>query len=124
MARKIKTTAARDKAVGHGLERSPKWPSVQKLHLKLEPECAACGSTKQLQVHHKKPFHLFPELELDLHNLITLCMDEKDCHINIGHGDNFKHYNPDVTEDSAKVRSDQTLFESVAAAAKKKRLLA
>jgi hypothetical protein len=124
MIKKIKTTAARDKHVGHGMERSPKWPYVQKLHLKLEPVCAACGSTKQLQVHHKKPFHLFPELELDLHNLITLCMDEKDCHIKIGHGDNFKDYNPDVAEDAAKVKADQTLFESVAAAAKKKRLIA
>lgn len=123
MARKLNLhkTEHRDAHVGHGMERSPKWPHVQKLHLKLEPTCAACGTTKKLNVHHKKPFHLFPELELDLHNLITLCMD-KECHIKIGHGDDFKHYNPDVDEDASKVLADQTLFEEVAAHAEKKRL--
>lgn len=125
MATKIKTTKARDKAVGHGMERSPKWGAVQKLHLKLEPSCACCGSTKQLQVHHKKPFHLFPELELDLNNLITLCMEgDKDCHLNIGHGGNFKDYNPEVAQDAAKVLSNQSLFESVVQDAEKKRLIA
>ena len=73
MARKpdLSKTTNRDAAVGHGKERSPKWPHVEKLHLKLEPTCAACGSSKKLNVHHKKPFHLFPESELDLNNLIT-----------------------------------------------------
>ena len=46
-------TEARDTAVGHGKARSPKWPHVEKLHLKLEPACAACGSVKKLNVHHK-----------------------------------------------------------------------
>ena len=95
----LSKTVNRDAHVGHGMERSPKWPHVEKLHLKLEPSCAACGSTKKLNVHHKKPFHLFPELELDMHNLITLCMD-KECHEKIGHGGNFKDYNPEVAEDS------------------------
>jgi len=123
MARKkdLSKTVNRDAHVGHGMERSPKWPHVQKLHLKLEPTCAACGTTNKLNVHHKKPFHLFPELELDLHNLITLCM-EKECHIKIGHGDDFKHYNPDVAEDAAKVLANQSLFEEVATNAEKKRL--
>ena len=124
MARKpnLAKTAERDAHVGHGMERSPKWPHVEKLHLKLEPSCAACGSTKKLNVHHKKPFHLFPELELDMHNLITLCMD-KECHEKIGHGGNFKDYNPEVTEDSAKVLSNQSLFEEVVIEAQKKRLI-
>jgi 5-methylcytosine-specific restriction endonuclease McrA len=120
----VPTTEQRDAATGTEMARSPKWPHVEKLHLKLEPVCAACGSTKQLQVHHKKPFHLFPELELDLNNLITLCMDDKNCHLKIGHGDNFKDYNPDVVEDAAKVKTNQALFESVAADAQKKRLVA
>jgi hypothetical protein len=116
-------TANRDAHVGHGMERSPKWPHVEKLHLKLEPTCACCGSTKKLNVHHKKPFHLFPELELDLNNLITLCMD-KECHLKVGHGGNFKDYNPSVAEDAAKVLTNQTLFESVVEEALKKRLIA
>jgi hypothetical protein len=125
MARKpnLSKTVNRDTAVGHGMERSPKWPGVEKLHLKFHPVCEACGSSKNLNVHHKKPFHLFPESELDMNNLITLCMD-KECHIKIGHGDNFKDYNPDVEVDAQKVRADISLFESVAEEAKKKRLIA
>jgi hypothetical protein len=125
MARKpnLAKTVNRDVAVGHGMERSPKWPGVEKLHLKFHPVCEACGSSKNLNVHHKKPFHLFPESELDMNNLITLCMD-KECHIKIGHGDNFKDYNPDVEVDAQKVRADISLFESVAEEAKKKRLIA
>ena len=119
----LSKTTNRDAHVGHGIERSPKWPHVEKLHLKLEPVCAACGSSKKLNVHHKKPFHLFPQLELDLNNLITLCMD-KECHVKIGHGGNFKDYNPDVAEDAAKVLSNENLFEEVAANAMKKRLIA
>ena len=119
----LSKTANRDEHVGHGKARSPKWPHVEKLHLKLEPVCAACGSSKKLNVHHKKPFHLFPELELDLNNLITLCMD-KECHEKIGHGGNFKDYNPDVAEDSAKVLANQSLFEEVVVGAEKKRLIA
>jgi hypothetical protein len=83
--------------------------------------CACCGSTKKLNVHHKKPFHLFPELELDLNNLITLCMD-KECHLKIGHGGDFKDYNPNVEEDCKKIKSDQSLFESVVIDAKQNRL--
>ena len=121
----LSETDNRDVAVGHGMKRSPKWPGVEKLHLKFHPICEACGSSKNLNVHHKKPFHLFPEHELDMNNLITLCMDvEKECHIKIGHGDNFKDYNPDVEVDSEKVRADISLFESVAEEAKKKRLIA
>ena len=125
MARKpdLSKTANRDAAVGHGMERSPKWPHVEKLHLKLEPSCACCGSTKKLNVHHKKPFHLFPEHELDLNNLITLCMD-KECHLKVGHGNDFKDYNPDVEADAARVLTNQTLFEEVATGAEKKRLVA
>ena len=127
MAKKpnLAKTEDRDAHVGHGMARSPKWPGVQKLHLKFHPVCEACGSTKKLNVHHKHPFHLFPQFELDMNNLITLCMDpEKECHILIGHGDNFKDYNPDVETDSQKVRADMNLFESVVEEAKKKRLVA
>jgi hypothetical protein len=119
----LSETVNRDAHIGASTARSPKWPHVEKLHLKLEPSCAACGTTKKLNVHHKKPFHLFPQLELDLNNLITLCMD-KECHIKIGHGGNFKDYNPDVAEDAAKVLANQSLFEEVVTESEKKRLIA
>ena len=61
--------------------------------------------------------------ELDLNNLITLCMD-KECHLKVGHGNDFKDYNPDVEADAARVLANQTLFEEVATGAEKKRLVA
>jgi 5-methylcytosine-specific restriction endonuclease McrA len=75
-----------------------------------------------LNVHHKKPFHLFPQLELEPTNLITLCMESgKDCHIKLGHGDNFKAYNPNVEEDvNAVAKSfNTTLLEEYAVKVKK-----
>ena len=84
--------------------RSPEWPRVERLYRKLFPACAACGSSKRPQVHHMKSFSQHPELELDPTNLITLCMDN-DCHLYIGHLDNFKITNTFVVEDSAKVLS-------------------
>lgn len=71
-------------------------------HVRKHPECAACGSKKKLQVHHIKPFHLYPELELEESNLITLCMDKNDCHLNLGHGDNWRCYNPNVKGDAVR----------------------
>lgn len=102
-------------------ERSHLWPKIQHEHLAQFPTCASCGSGKKVQVHHKKPFHLHPELELNPDNLISLCMDN-DCHILIGHGSNFKAYNPDVVNDSMTVKENVALLKEVAAAAKAKRL--
>lgn len=80
--------------------RSPKWNHVRDEHLESHNECAACGSKWKLQVHHIRPFHLHPELELDPQNLITLCMSEEwDCHLSLGHGGSFHSYNPHVVED-------------------------
>lgn len=76
--------------------RSPRWDSVRKTFIQTHPFCEACGSLKKLQVHHILPFHLHPELELDISNLITLCMDKNECHLEIGHGGSFKSFNPYV----------------------------
>jgi len=86
-------------------KRSNKWSTVEKLKKAQNPTCECCGSTKQLQVHHKLPFHLHPELELDMDNLITLCMDKNDCHLKVGHGGYFKAYNPNLMKDISEIRS-------------------
>ena len=116
---------AADRDTLHTAKRSSKWPAVQKKHLKNNPACAACGATTKLDVHHMKPFHLHPTLELDPTNLITLCM-ENDCHLYVGHGDNFKAYNPNVLVDSAVVSAGKeklkTVLKEVTAVAKKNRL--
>jgi 5-methylcytosine-specific restriction endonuclease McrA len=105
-------------------KRSSKWPALEKKFKQENPTCAACGSTLNLNVHHKKPFHLHPELELEPTNLITLCMDPKtECHIKLGHGDDFRAYNPNVVEDVAKIKADISILNEVAAVAKTNRLL-
>lgn len=81
--------------------RSIHWSTVEKHHLKSQPYCQACGSVVRLQVHHISPFHLHPEMELQDSNLITLCMDSNECHLLIGHLDNFKNSNCNVVNDSA-----------------------
>lgn len=72
-------------------KRDGHWPSLRKAHLVREPYCQYCGGTEKLQVHHIRPFHLHPELELDPNNLITLCeAPGKDCHLRFGHEGNFR----------------------------------
>jgi len=121
MTKDLSITSVRDQHAGIEKKRSSHWPKVEHEFLELNPVCECCGSSKKLNVHHKKPFHLFPELELEPSNLITLCMDKK-CHILLGHGDNFKAYNPNVEEDVKKVHDNMNLFEEVAEEAKKQRL--
>jgi 5-methylcytosine-specific restriction protein A len=95
-----------------GLIRSSHWPNVEQTHRKLQPACVACGETQAINVHHIFPFHYCvslgrPDLELDQRNLITLCETSKtrktqDHHLLIGHMDNFKSSNLEVTEDASK----------------------
>jgi 5-methylcytosine-specific restriction enzyme A len=84
-----------------GTKRSPHWEVVRATFLGDNPECACCGGRNKLNVHHKKPFHLFPELELVPDNLITLCEGGKhvNCHLVMGHLLYFKSYNPNVEQD-------------------------
>jgi len=86
-------------------QRSPHWPSTRDAFLKLNAHCVCCGGTKRLQVHHVQPFHLHPDLELDPSNLITLCMFKSECHLFIGHGDDWRSWNPDVRKDAAEFLS-------------------
>ena len=87
-------------------QRSPQWDHVRKAYLKDHPICVICGTAKDLQVHHIKPFHLYPELELDPNNLFTLCTSKYwgfNCHLIAGHDGNFKWENVHVAEDAARL---------------------
>ena len=67
------------------------------------PNCAVCGGNKKVEVHHKHPFHVHPELELEPSNFITLCENDKDgvnCHLLFGHLGNFKSVNLSVEADA------------------------
>jgi hypothetical protein len=112
---KVKSVVRQIKDPGTcGKERSSKWPTVRKAYLKTHPTCAACGSIKKLELHHRQPFHLHPELELDPSNFIQLCEGKEfgiNCHISVGHLSNFKWFNKDVEKDSAvvmRIREDKT----------------
>jgi predicted TIM-barrel fold metal-dependent hydrolase len=86
-----------------GSKRSSKWDGVRKEHLKNHPICEICEGKARLNVHHIKPFHLHPELELEPTNLITLCESNShgiNCHLLVGHLGNFKNINPTSVEDS------------------------
>lgn len=82
-----------------GASRSPHWETFKKEYAVTHlPVCAVCGGTADLNLHHLKPFHVYPELELDPNNVIWLC-NAKQCHIRIGHLGNFTSINPAGKED-------------------------
>lgn len=100
----------------HGHERSTEWHRVAKEHLRREPACMACGyKGRKVQVHHIKPFHLHPKLELDPDNLITLCEARgREHHLLLGHLDAWDSFNEHIRADvkhfyrktSAQIRAD------------------
>ncbi len=78
------------------VSRSSGWAKVRKERIGRDGGCRCCGKKKLLQVHHIRPFHIRPELELDIDNTITLCGR---CHLLIGHLDNWKSYNNHLAHD-------------------------
>lgn len=84
-----------------GAPRSGQWPRVRRQHLAKQPECQACGRSKDLEVHHIQPLHEGGQ-ELDPSNLITLCGDP--CHIVHGHLMSWLKTNPDVVADCQRYR--------------------
>jgi 5-methylcytosine-specific restriction protein A len=86
--------------------RSPKWKSVRDAFLKGKV-CAACGGKSKLEAHHIVPFHVQPELELEVSNLLPLCEAKKygiNCHLLTGHAGNYRRFNPSVSAWAAMVR--------------------
>lgn len=76
--------------------RSPKWAALRDTFLKGK-RCECCRRKTNLNAHHVKPYHLFPELELDVSNLIALCEGGPwNCHFLVGHaGRSWAWYHPD-----------------------------
>jgi len=93
-----------DRIVGKapkGAKRSSKWNKIRKEVLKEYPECQICGSKESLEVHHKIPFHLAPDLELEKDNLITLCdKNNRGCHFVFGHLCSWSSFNHDIELDA------------------------
>ena len=87
-----------------GARRSSKWRKVRKAYLADHPRCELCETRGKAEVHHKIPFHLAPDLELDPDNLITLCENKKfgiNCHLLVGHLGNYRRTNTVVDADVA-----------------------
>lgn len=83
-----------------GARRSKDWKKVRKDYLRKNPFCYICESNEKLEVHHKLPFFLMPDLELDQNNLITLC-DKRNigCHFVFGHLKSWKSFNINIDLD-------------------------
>lgn len=79
----------------YAVPRSGGWGKVEKEKLNLNPACEACGTTELVEVHHIYPFHLYPELELALKNLLSLCRPH---HLIFGHYGDWSAFNPDVVK--------------------------
>ena len=85
-----------------GEKRSSQWGAVRDAYKKENPECAVCGNKKKVEIHHKVPFNLAPDLELNPENFVSLCENKKygiNCHLLIGHLGNYKRFNDDIEED-------------------------
>lgn len=84
-----------------GAMRSGSWPSVRKEFLKVNPFCEICGTMNDISVHHIKPFHKEPALELNGENLISLCTPH---HYLFGHLRSWFSWNETVKEDARVLR--------------------
>lgn len=85
-----------------GCARNPAWEKASKEFL-IGKVCIVCGGTRGMQTHHKYPFHLFPDREMDSKYWVPICTDGPggmNCHRTVGHGGNFKNYNPHVESDA------------------------
>lgn len=82
-----------------GAKRSSEWGKVRREHIKSY--CELCekkgGLLRPLELHHVRPFNLFPELELDPENFITVC---RHCHLYFAHLGSFRSYNLDIKKES------------------------
>ncbi len=95
-----------DASPRYEIQRSGRWSGVRKIHLGQSPICRCCGGDSFIEVHHILPYHQFPELELVLSNLITLCDNPaRRCHFMFGHLGNWRSWNTEVREDAARHHS-------------------
>ncbi len=72
-------------------KRSPLWEAFSLDRIREHPYCSICKCNKLLASHHKKPYHIWPELELVKSNIVVLCSQH---HLHDGHLGNWKSFNP------------------------------
>ena len=84
-----------------GKPRNPRFERESRKWLLTHP-CAVTGEREGVEVHHIRPFHLFPELEMDPENWIALL---RPWHLYLGHAGNWTMWNPDVRQDAARFQT-------------------
>ena len=81
-----------------GARRSSDWPRFRRKQIK--DECELCGEKgallSPLELHHIRPFALFPALECSPQNVATGC---RKCHLKFYHLGSFRSYNPQIKAD-------------------------
>ena len=89
--------------LSHAAERPAEWTKVRNEYVAEGHDfCEICGSKKDIEVHHVKPWAKWPDLRYEKSNLITLCRSKYwgfDCHWAVGHGGNTRWENPWVRDD-------------------------
>jgi hypothetical protein len=81
--------------------RASSWATFRKHVLAENRSCVVCGRPATI-VHHVKPVHLYPSLELDPSNCRPICCEEE--HRILGHLLNYHSWNPKFDEDAARFR--------------------
>lgn len=74
------TVSRWSKSANDPLYNTRKWKNLRASHLETNPECAVCGTTELLQVHHIKKPNGNEDLFYDADNLMTVC---RRCHFEI-----------------------------------------
>lgn len=90
---RIQTYRSDQQGFFHILHAEYRWRKTQQLFLKEQNVCQMCGITRELQVHHVYPWHLFATLRFDMNNLVTLCQP---CHFRFAHWQNWHRFNPEI----------------------------
>lgn len=62
---------------------------AMRLYRKHHPDCEACGAVDKVQVHHIVSLWAGGSPD-DPHNMISLCMTSRRCHLHVGHDGNFR----------------------------------
>ena len=81
-------------------KRSDDWPRMRKAFLQIHPACYVCGERKKVVVHHILPYYLFPSLENDPTNFMTLCEGTMNHHLMFGHLGSWLSYNENAIKDA------------------------
>ena len=87
------------------IARDKRWAKESRQFLADNPHCVVCGTTDYCVVHHVKPFHLFPELEMDWRYWRTVCeTPSHNDHFAVGHLFNWSRYNQEFDELAKRIK--------------------